>query len=703
MKKLFSLLLVVAMLATLLVPTVLADESYDGKTVIVYSGNLRGDVDAYAKLAAAKADFASKGASVYLVDAGNYLQGTTYANSYRGESIYNLMDKAGYDVAAMGAYEFTYGDATTGFMYHSNFYKYHTQAQLYKGATGETYNQNYAGTATATIGDKAPANFAVISSNLSGEGDYYAFDANKVLGNVGFVALTDENLADMLQDGFLDGYSFGEAAVPECDILVCLSNNGKTVDGAALTINAPTNGEPIMGAYVIDNTTKEVSAVNLPELSDDTVAAAAAAVKAAAKDVIGTSNVVLNGADSANWCSETNLGDLTADALLWYATNKFDGFKKDVPVVAIQNGGNCDQFLYTGDITETDLLRSLPFSPMGVGILYVTGAELLETLEAGTSPSESYGDKLCPGFAQVAGLEYTVDTYKEYDAGAAYGKFYEADSINRVTITSVNGQAFDENATYAVIADNYLMNGNDTYYVFKAAKSAEGAQYLNNGNGVKTRDIVAMYIRQELGGTIGAAYAAPQGRITVQSTPVHVCPFSDIADSAHHTNIETAYERGYVSGYGEGKYAPDETVTRAQFITMLWRAAGKPAPESTDLSFTDIAADDYCREAIAWGAEKGIVSGYDTNTFGRNDSVSRAQATTFIARYCEKILGMSLNTANYGFLDINDAPAYAVSNINAMANAGIILGYGTTCGPTDKATRGQIASILVRAMDTIAA
>ncbi|MDO4816750.1 MAG: leucine-rich repeat protein, partial [Bacillota bacterium] len=183
--------------------------------------------------------------------------------------------------------------------------------------------------------------------------------------------------------------------------------------------------------------------------------------------------------------------------------------------------------------------------------------------------------------------------------------------------------------------------------------------------------------------------------------PPHVCPFSDIKDSAHHTNIETAFERGYVNGYGDGKYAPSKTVTRAQFITMLWRAAGKPAPANKDITFKDIAADDYCRDAIAWGSEKGIVNGYDEKTFGRNDPVTRAQAMTFIARYCEKIVGMSLDDSDYGFLDINEASAKFIPSINAMANAGIVLGYGTTCGPNDKATRGQIASILVRAMDTI--
>lgn len=518
MKKIFSWLLVITMLMTLLVPTAMAAGEYDGKTVILYTGNLRGDVDAYAKAAAAKKDFANKGATVYLADAGNYLQGTTYANSDRGLSIYNLMDAAGYDVAAMGAYEFSYGDATTGMIYHGNVTKYHTQAQLYQGTEAVTYNKNSAGTATDTLSAKEAATFAVIASNMSGSGSYYAFDANKVLGSdlkVGFVALTDENVADMLQDNFLNGYSFGDVSVPACDVLVCLSNNGESVDGAAVNVEAPTDGAAVMGAYVIDNTTKEVTEVAVPDMTDAAVAADVAAVKSAAKAVIGTSEVTLNGADSKNWSEETNLGDLTADALLWYANNKFEGFKKDVPVVAIQNGGNCDQFLYTGDVTETDLLRALPFSPMGVGILYMTGAELLETLEAATSPSESYGDAMCPGFAQVAGMTYTVNTAEEYDAGEAYGKFYKADSINRVTIDSVNGADFDENATYAVIADNFLMNGNDTYYVFKNVKAAEGARYLNNGNGVKTRDIVAKYINEVLGGTIGDDYAQPQGRITI--------------------------------------------------------------------------------------------------------------------------------------------------------------------------------------------
>lgn len=109
------------------------------------------------------------------------------------------------------------------------------------------------------------------------------------------------------------------------------------------------------------------------------------------------------------------------------------------------------------------------------------------------------------------------DTTAAYDAGEAYGDFFRAASIKRVTITSVNGAAFDENATYAVIGDNFLMNGNDTYYTFGAVKEA-GENYVevSTFGGLKTRDVVALYIQEVMNGTVGSDYANAQGRITVK-------------------------------------------------------------------------------------------------------------------------------------------------------------------------------------------
>ena len=111
-----------------------AEIDYANATVILYTGNIRGDVEVYSQIAAAKTAYEEKGATVYLVDAGNYLQGSAYANSDCGLTVYNLMDAAGYDVAAMGVYEFVYGEATTGYVYHGNLTKYFSQAELLSGS-----------------------------------------------------------------------------------------------------------------------------------------------------------------------------------------------------------------------------------------------------------------------------------------------------------------------------------------------------------------------------------------------------------------------------------------------------------------------------------------------------------------------------------------------------------------------------------------
>lgn len=477
---------------------------YANSTVILYTGNVRGNVEVYSRIAAARAAYEAKGATVFLVDAGNYLQGSAYANSDRGLTIYNLMDAAGYDVAAMGSYEFVYGDATTGYIYHSNLTKYFTQAELLSGAEELEYQKNAPWADEAVMDTRAAkdaATFAVICSNLTAGEEAtgnYAFAPNAVLGDslkVGFVSVVDESVTDFIQDGYLAGYTFGQVTAPECDVLVALGGGEGDI-----VIAAPAGGEMVVGAYVIDNTTKAVTEETVDMTgSDADVDALIAAAETAS--VVGSCEVILDGSDRANRNGQTNLGKLTADALLWYAENKVEGLR-EVPVAAIQNGGNCDNFIYDGEITQVDLLKALPFSPMGVGIVYVTGAELLDTLEAATQCEN------CPGWAQVAGIEYTVDTSKAYDAGEEFGDFFKAASINRVSITSVGGEAFDETATYAIIADNFLLNGNDTYYTFGAIKEGgENYVQVSTFGGLKTRDIVALYIQEVLGGTVGAAYA----------------------------------------------------------------------------------------------------------------------------------------------------------------------------------------------------
>lgn len=713
MKKVLTMLLALALLLAVFVPAASAAGDYAGKTVLLYTGNLRGDIDVYARIAAVKAEYEAKDANVVLVDAGNYMQGSAYANATRGKAVTDLMTMVGYDVAAMGKYDFVYGDATTGYIYHGNYYKYYTQAELVNGAEELTYRQNAPWASEAVMATRpeiTPAGFYAVSSNLTvsvENSGYYSFDPYFVVPatdlNVGVVAITDPTTADFLQDGFLDGYTFTEEA-PEkpygSDIVVALVNGGTACE-ADIVIDA-TAGTPIVGAYVIDNETKAITEEEIKlDLVDPTIAAAVEAVKAEAVTVIGKSEVTLDGSDRSNWNGETNLGDLTADALKWYAENKFEGFAKDVPVIAIQNGGNCDNHLYDGEITDVDLLRALPFSPMGVGILYLTGEQLLEAVEASTQ-SEN-----CPAWAQVSGMEYTVDAYKEFKAGAEYGDYYEAETVNRVTITSVGGEEFSKDATYAVIADNFLMNGNDTYYAFKNVKEAEGAKYLNNGNGVKTRDIVAMYIKEVLGGTVGGTYAEPQGRITVVTEEPElpfVNPYTDVAETAwYYDAVKYTYQNGLMDGTSKDKFEPETQMTRAMLVTVLYRAEGKPEASELDNPFKDVD-DNWYTDAICWAAEKDIVNGVAPDKFAPNEPVTREQMVTILHRYAT-----GKGTAGDGKADLSSFPdAKQVSSYAQDAMAWAVAGniiQGSKVGgedyllPADTATRAQIATVLMRFLE----
>lgn len=712
MKKLLSVFLLLAMVLTMCVPLAGAAGVYEGKTVVLYTGNVRGDIDVYSKIAAVKANYEKEGARVVLVDAGNYLQGKTYANTDRGFSVYNLMDAAGYEVAAMGMYEFVHGDATTGYPYHGNFHKYYTQAELYNGTEELTYARNSKGDVTETRPAKDKANFAVLSSNAAiPDGSFYAADRDTIVSigdlKLGFVAVSDvERARRNTQDGFMDAVEpmEGEPVLPKgCDLTVCLAN-AETELEADIMIEILTDGPLSLGAYVIDNKTKEIKfeTVALKD-AEPTLAALVEKVKAGASPVVATSQITLNGKDSLNRNQETNLGDLTTDALKWYAEEKFDGFKKDVPVVAIQNGGNCDNFLYPGDVTGTDLLRALPFSPMGVGILYVTGGELLETLEAACQKEN------CSGFAQVAGLTYSISTYKEFDAGQEYGKFYQVKTVNRVEILEVGGKDFDEKATYAVIADNYLMNGNDTYYTFKEIWGSEGRTYLSNGNGMKTRDIVELYLKEVLEGKISDTYDKAQNRITLIHEEPFVNPFKDVAESDwFYDAVRFNYQAGLIKGMTEDTFEPETDLSRAMMVTLLYRMEQEPEASEYENPFEDVEKDAWYTDAICWAAANKIVNGTTETTYEPDETLTREQAAAIFYRYaCMKGYDVSELVDFSSYPDAGRVSSWATQEMSWAVGALLINGISmedgyTYLAPQNSATRAQMATILMRFCDKYA-
>lgn len=214
--------------------------------------------------------------------------------------------------------------------------------------------------------------------------------------------------------------------------------------------------------------------------------------------------------DPGNRTQETNLGDLITDSMLWAIRKDAELTVPAENVVAITNGGGIRAWIHKGDISKLDVNTVLPFGNT-VAVVYVTGAELLEALEASTfALPDSLG-----GFPQIAGMNISIDATKKYDpqttpypSGSGKATYYGPASINRVTINSVNGKAFDPNKTYAVVTNNFCAAGGDTYYAFAAASS----QF---DTGLPLDEVLMDYITTELKGVVGEQYAQPQGRITI--------------------------------------------------------------------------------------------------------------------------------------------------------------------------------------------
>ena len=545
MRKVLALLLSVVMTLTLLVSSAWADEPkpLNGKTVILHTNDVHGSIELYAKVAAMKGDYEAQGAQVILADAGDYSQGTVYVSVNKGKDAVTMMNAAGYDVATIGNHEFDYGYAQLKSNLDSAAFKVVCANVLQDGSpVFDAYTMiNKGGVQVAFVGLETPeaqtkANPALIQglTFLAGDEMYAAVqtqvDAARTAGADIVIVLTHL------------GVDSSSEPNTSYDLYEKVTGIDFIIDGHSHTVMTKgPEGEPIqstgtalnnIGVITIDNATKKIESNELIPIwhteevdgtnvtvydytkSDETVANAAKAIidpiDADYDQKFAESAVDLNGAKApGNRTEETNLGDLITDAMMWAIKTKAPGVDMN-NAVAITNGGGIRAAIAKGDITKKDVNTVLPFGNT-LAVVYVKGSELLEALEVSTYCTP----KSLGGFPQFAGMEVELNTACEYDANdTTYpgSTYFGPKSINRITIKTVNGKAFDKDATYAVITNNFLAAGGDTYYAFAAAQT----QF---DTGLPLDEILMEYITVELNGVVTDKYAAPQGRLTIVNDP----------------------------------------------------------------------------------------------------------------------------------------------------------------------------------------
>ncbi len=135
-------------------------------------------------------------------------------------------------------------------------------------------------------------------------------------------------------------------------------------------------------------------------------------------------------------------------------------------------------------------------------------------------------------------------------------------------------------------------------------------------------------------------FTMPSGKVEVAAEfvkEVEVSPFADVATDAYYYDaVKWAVNKGITNGVSETLFGPDQACTRAQIVTFLWRADGSPEPKSGS-SFADVAADAYYAKAVAWAVENGITKGTSETTFHPDETCTRAQGVTFLYRALGKL------------------------------------------------------------------
>jgi hypothetical protein len=356
----------------------------------------------------------------------------------------------------------------------------------------------------------------------------------------------------------------------------------------------------------------------------------------------------------------------------------------------------------------------------------VTGSELLEALEASTyCTPEAIG-----GFPQVSGITYTVNTGASYATSELYpdSTYGKPDAINRVTILTVGGEAFDKDATYTIVTNDFLGAGGDTYYAFKASP-------IGYDLGVPLDEVVMDYITSQLNDTVTAdQYGQSAGRITITEKSI-----SNDADSSYShsssgstTNsiavtqpancvlsvssssaakgttisVTATPEDGYqidkvtvtdkngnavTVSEKEGKYIftmPNGNVTVTAVVSAI-PADSTPNPTT---NFIDVDSNAYYADAVDWAVEKGITNGTGTNTFEPNASCTRAQVVTFLWRAAGEPAAASVSSFN----DVA-SNAYYADAVSWAVEKGITNGTSADAfSPNATCTRGQIVSFLAR-------
>lgn len=679
-QKWFSIIMAVAMLFSLQFTFVFADTASTVEPIVIlHTNDIHSKVDGdlgYASVKGWKDYFEGKGSAVLVLDAGDALHGYPIANLSQGKNIVEMMNAVGYTAMTPGNHDFNYG--TARLIALSKLMNFDLLSANFTDKNGTTA---FAASKIYTAGNKqvgivgiSTPETATKTNPLNVEG--YKFNEDEMVKQVQaqidklktdgadyIVALghlgTDEESApyrstDIIEqliglDLFIDGHSHttiekGEVVKDKAGNEVLLAQTGTQAKA--------------IGKIVIKG--EKITASLITEAKDDAtvktlIEQKKAEIQPFLDEVVAKTAIMLDGnREPGVRTQETNLGDLAADALIY----------KSGADIALTNGGGIRTSIEIGDITYGEINSVFPFGNVVVTI-EITGADLLAALEHGTKSSPAASG----GFPQVAGMSYEIHTY-----------------LDKVQNVLVNGQPLDLQKTYTLATNDFTQVGGDGYTML--------AKYEKTGEFGALDEALVEYIEKGLGGTVGNAYAKPQGRIKVMLTP-----YTDAVSHWAKASIATVYEKELFKGVSETSFNPNGSMTRAMFVTVLGRMGGIDITSYQESQFEDVNINTWYGGYVEWASDHGIVTGVGNDQFAPNTAITREQMATILTNYC-KFLEKGPQGAwaiKLEYSDLDKVSEWAGEGVMFATMKAYVTGYPDgSYGPQKTATRAEAAVIMTR-------
>lgn len=292
---------------------------------------------------------------------------------------------------------------------------------------------------------------------------------------------------------------------------------------------------------------------------------------------------------------------------------------------------------------------------------------------------------------------YTYEfTYTKPSSGSSSGGSSSGKTTYKVTTSAVNNGGVNASPSSAEkgAAITITLSPDKGYKLDKLTVTDGSGKTVST---VKKSDTVYTFTMPASAVKVGVSY------VKATETPSET-KFNDVsANDWFASAVDYVTGKGMMNGTADNTFSPKANTTRGMVVTVLYRLENQPSTSAA--SFTDVASGAYYANAVAWANANGIVSGYGSGKFGPNDKVTREQLAAILYRYAQYkkydvSVGEDTNILSYD--DAQSISTYAIPAIQWACGAGVVTGKsGSKLDPKGNATRAEVAAMLMRFCENV--